>query len=140
MQLLTKGVRHLPRWFTYGATIGILAKIKDEPGGSISTDGSFSKPLTGRDREKLERGTELARQILIEAGARPASILATAVRGAHPGGTAAIGRVVDGNLETRVKRLYVCDASVLPRSMAAPQVLTLVSLARRLARHLLEVN
>jgi choline dehydrogenase-like flavoprotein len=139
MQLFTRGVRHLPRWLKYGATIGILAKIKDEPGGVIDADGSFSKPLTPKDREKLDWGREMATKILIAAGAAKKSILPTAIRGAHPGGTAAIGRVVDENLETSVENLYACDASVLPRSMASPQVLTIVSLARRLARRLRRV-
>jgi choline dehydrogenase-like flavoprotein len=43
---------------------------------------------------------------------------------------------VDPNLETRVKNLFVCDASVLPKPLASPQVLTLVALAKRLAGHL----
>jgi choline dehydrogenase-like flavoprotein len=139
LQLLTRGVKHLPRWMKYGSTIGILAKIKDEPGGTIDADGSFSKPLTRKDREKLDWGREMAANILMAAGAAKTSILPTAIRGAHPGGTAAIGRVVDQNLETAVRNLYACDASVLPRSMASPQVLTIVSLARRLARRLARV-
>ncbi len=136
MQLLTRGARHLPRWLKYGSTIGILAKIKDEPGGTIDADGSFSKPLTARDRDRLAWGGDMAAKILVAAGADRKSILPTAIRGAHPGGTAAIGRVVDRNLETAVKNLYACDASVFPRSLASPQVMTIVCLARRLARRL----
>jgi len=138
LQLITRGVGQLARWLDYASTVGILAKIKDDPGGRIYPDGRFSKPLTTSDRKKLDFGGTIAAKILREAGALPASIAATAVRGAHPGGTAAIGRVVDRNLETAVRGLFVCDASVLPQSLASPQVLTIAALARRLAKHILE--
>ncbi len=136
VQIVTGGLRHLPKLLDYRKTIGILVKIKDTPGGRIYADGSFSKPLTRIDHEKLDKGVDIAEKILLEAGVKPSSMVTTAVRGAHPGGSAGIGRVVDTNLETEIKNLYVCDASVLPKSMASPQVLTLLSLARRLAVHL----
>jgi choline dehydrogenase-like flavoprotein len=136
MQMLIKGVQYLPRCLRYDHTIGILVKIKDSPGGRINGDGTFSKPMTHKDKGKIARGIGLATKILIEAGANPVSIMSTPIRGAHPGGTAAINRVVDRDLETRIRNLYVSDASVLPESMASPQVLTIISLAKRLARHL----
>jgi choline dehydrogenase-like flavoprotein len=37
------------------------------------------------------------------------------------------------DLETAVKGLYVCDASVFPEALARPTVLTIISLAKRLA-------
>jgi choline dehydrogenase-like flavoprotein len=40
------------------------------------------------------------------------------------------------NLETEIGQLYVCDASVFPEALARPTVLTIISLARRLADEL----
>jgi hypothetical protein len=136
LQMLLTGVRYLPRWLKYGHMLGILVKIKDTPGGRIYSNGTFSKPMTREDHNKMARGISLATRVLVEAGAKRSSIMHTRIRGAHPGGTAAIDQVVDRNLETSKKHLYVCDASVLPKSMASPQVLTITSLAKRLARHL----
>ena len=52
-------------------------------------------------------------------------------RGAHPGGTAAIGEVVDNNLKVpSVKGLYVCDASTLPFAPDLPPILTITALAK----------
>jgi choline dehydrogenase-like flavoprotein len=136
LQMLLKGVKYLPRWFDYGRILGILVKIKDTPGGRIHDGGAFSKPMSREDLKKMDRGVFLATQILSEAGVKRSAIMSTGIRGAHPGGTARIGRVVDGNLETTIKNLFVCDASVLPKSLASPQVLTLVALAKRLAGRL----
>ncbi|HIH65110.1 MAG TPA: ferredoxin, partial [Methanothermobacter thermautotrophicus] len=63
----------------------------------------------------------------------------TGPRGAHPGGTASLGEVVDENLETSIEGLFVADASVLPEAPGAPPILTIMALARRLARHIVSV-
>jgi hypothetical protein len=136
LQMLLTSIKYLPRWLEYGHMLGILVKIKDTPGGRIHSNGAFSKPMTREDRNKMDRGISLATQVLVEAGVKRSSIMHTRIRGAHPGGSAAIDQVVDRNLETSKKHLYVCDASVLPKSMASPQVLTITSLAKRLAGHL----
>lgn len=56
--------------------------------------------------------------------------------GAHPGGTAAIGEAVNKNLETKIKGLFVCDASVLPTSPGLPPILAIIALSKRFARKL----
>jgi choline dehydrogenase-like flavoprotein len=114
-----------------------MVKIGDERKGFISLDGRISKPLTERDRQRLNRGAAMSREILIKAGCDPASIMVGPARGAHPGATARIGEVVDENLQTRIKNLYVSDASVLPEALDRPVVLSVISLAKRLSHHLL---
>ncbi|MEN8140846.1 MAG: hypothetical protein ABFR97_06435 [Thermodesulfobacteriota bacterium] len=42
-------------------------------------------------------GSSLAKEIMIKAGAKKSTLTDSVVQGAHPGGTAAIGRVVDSN-------------------------------------------
>ncbi len=42
------------------------------------------------------------------------------------------------DLESEIKNLYVCDASVFPEALARPTVLTIISLAKRLADHLVQ--
>lgn len=116
--------------------LGLMVKIADEPSGRVHPDGSVSKAVTEADARKLERGTAIAREILVEAGVDERTLIQTKPAGAHPGGTAAVGRVVDGDLQTRVPGLFVCDASVLPAAPGAPPIVTLVALAKRLAKTL----
>jgi len=123
-------------WPQYPRTMGIMTKAKDELAGRISIDETFSKQLTHRDQALLDKGGSIARKVLIEAGCDPHTIWTTKARGAHPGGTVRIGDMVGTDLQTEIKGLYVCDASVIPDSLAAPVVLTLVALAKRLADQL----
>jgi choline dehydrogenase-like flavoprotein len=116
--------------------LGLMVKIADEPSGRVHPDGSVSKVVTEADARKLERGAAIAREILVEAGVDERTLIQTKPAGAHPGGTAAVGRVVDGDLQTRVPGLFVCDASVLPAAPGAPPIVTLVALAKRLAKTL----
>jgi choline dehydrogenase-like flavoprotein len=48
-----------------------------------------------------------------------------------------IGEMVDTNLQTEVKNLYVCDASTFPEALDRPTVLTIIGLGKRLSDHLL---
>ena len=117
-------------------TIGLMIKIIDEPNGRVHSDGTVDKSLTDRDKARLQEGIRIATEILIAAGAKPESIIASKPQAPHLGGTAAIGEVVDSNLRTDLNNLYVCDASVLPTSPGLPPILTIVALAKRLAKTL----
>ncbi len=113
--------------------LGLMAKTTDDRVGTVDKTGTIHKPITPDDYKRINRGKQLSSEILTYAGASPQSIFSSPVRGAHVGGTASIGTVVDTNLETQVSRLFVCDASVLPQTPGKPPVLTIVALAKRLA-------
>lgn len=116
--------------------LGIMAKIKDNSRGKVHKDGTLEKTVTPEDLFKLNKGAALSRKILINAGVNPKTILTTKIRGAHPGGSAAIGEVVDKNLKTKIKGLFICDASVLPESPGLPPIVTIIALAKRLSKFL----
>lgn len=116
--------------------VGIMTKIADEPVGRVLPDGRISRPVTERDSTRLLEGSSIAKEILAEAGADARSFVVTRPQGAHPGGTAAIGRIVNPNLRTEVDNLFVCDASVLPNAPGLPPIPTIVALAKRLAKTL----
>lgn len=122
-----------PRW---GNVLGVMIKLKDEVSGGVFPDGRIRKPLTPGDRERLAEAEQACRKILVRAGAEPSSIFSTPLRGTHPSGTVRIGTHVDRDLATPVRGLYVCDASVFPEALDRPTVLTIVALAKRLARRL----
>jgi len=116
--------------------LSIMVKTPDEAKGYIDDDSEVVKINTIQDIRYLAEGTATAGFILEKAGVDPNTIGSTVYRGAHPGGTAAIGKIVDSNLETEIENLYVCDASVLPISPGKPPILTILALAKRLADHL----
>lgn len=119
-----------------GKMLGMMTKITDERAGQVFPDGSVSKPVTAQDQRKLTEGSNRCREIMIKAGVDPSSVVVSKPQGAHPGGTAAIGEVVDSNLETKVEGLFVCDASVLPVAPGLPPMLTIGALAKHLAKAL----
>ncbi|MDQ7786448.1 MAG: GMC oxidoreductase [Thermodesulfovibrionales bacterium] len=78
----------------------------------------------------------MAIEILAKAGVDHRHIKFKGPDGAHPGGTAAIGEVVDHNLETEIKNLFIADASVLAAAPGLPPMLTIMTLFRQLAKRL----
>ncbi len=130
VRLIESGVKAAARSPRH--TIGIMVKTADDPAGVVHPDGTVSKPLTEADRRRADDGAAVATEVLLAAGAKPDSIIVTDPQGGHPGGTAAIGRVVDTDLQTAVEGLYVADASVLPVAPGLPPMVTIGALARRL--------
>jgi choline dehydrogenase-like flavoprotein len=116
--------------------IGIMTKIKDEPVGHVYPDGSISKSVTEQDWARLNEGSSIGKEILVKAGADEKSIVVSRPGGAHPGGAAAIGKVLDKDMQTDVDSLFVCDASALPAAAGMPPILIIVALAKRLAKTL----
>ena len=115
-------------------TLQIMIKAKDDLGGHLTDLGGVRKKLPESDEEKLNRGYERAKRILANAGAK--GIYRTRYLAAHPGGTVKVGDVIDANLETEIRNLYVCDCSVIPEAWGLPPTLTLIGLGKRLAKHL----
>ena len=116
--------------------LSIMVKTPDECKGYIDDNGEVFKENTIHDIRYLAEGVATAGFVLKEAGVDPNTIGSTVYRGAHPGGTAKIGEIVDSNLETEVSNLFVCDASVLPISPGKPPILTILALSKRLADYL----
>jgi choline dehydrogenase-like flavoprotein len=127
-----EGGSYLPGLWKFGRAVGIMTKIKDDLGGAIYGDGSFSKPLTKSDWSKLDKGEEHASRILKAAGCT--DIFSCRPGAAHPCASVRVGDHVDANFETGIKNLFVCDASVFPESMGLPCVWTCTALGLRMAK------
>ena len=130
-----KAIKSHGRW---NHMIGMFTKVADDPVGRVFANGKMSKVLTNDDNRKSREATEMAKEIMIGAGVIPESILVAENIGGHPGGTAAIGEVVDESFNVRgVENLYVCDASLFPRSPGRPPTLMILALGRYFARKLI---
>lgn len=128
------GVRYVGSWRRWRNLLGIMIKLRDTLSGQITPDGRVSKPLTPGDSKRLEAAKQKARRILVKAGADPNTIFASPLRGTHPSATVRLGEMVDTQLQTAIRGLYVCDASVFPEALGRPTVLTIIALAKHLAR------
>lgn len=134
-QVFTLQVLRVWRLFETKKTMRIMIKIRDDLEGHLTDSGGVRKFLTEKDKEKLNKGYEIAKAILENAGAK--GIYKTWYLAAHPGGTVKIGSVLDSDLKVKgFENLYVCDCSVIPEPWGLPPTLTLVCLGKRLAKHL----
>lgn len=119
------------RMLAYRESIGITVMAHDEVGGGLSADGRYHKTLDAAVFDKLARGEQAARAILERAGARDLFKAPMFSSGAL--GTLRVGSDVDTKLETSVRDLYVCDASLIPEEGRVAPTLTVLCLAKYLA-------
>jgi choline dehydrogenase-like flavoprotein len=117
--------------------LSIMVKIPDDNFGKI-VDGKVIKENSIKDVRFIAEGSATAGAILVQSGVDPTTITSTHLRGAHPGGTAAIGDIVDTNLKTEFKGLYVSDASVIPKAPGAPPIIAILAISKRLSKHLIK--
>ncbi len=137
LNLLKKAPRRLGMSLNYRNLVGILVKVKDDLSGQVYPDGNVSKKLNENDHARLNKGIEVGTEILRALGCPSRSIVVGETKGAHPSGTCRIGHIVDNNLETEIKNLYACDASVFPEALDRPTVMTIIGFGKRLSKHIL---
>jgi len=110
-----------------------MVKIKDENTGEVF-ENSVKKEMSMNDTRNLCEGVSKASKYLYDLGVE--NIYSTVPRGSHPGGTCAVGKVVDKNLETEIEGLYVCDASVIPKAPGAPPILGIMAISEKFVENL----
>ncbi|MCJ8337346.1 MAG: GMC family oxidoreductase N-terminal domain-containing protein [Pseudomonadales bacterium] len=135
-QAFAAQVGRFDRLLAHQKTLSVMVKIKDDLGGTIGPKW-INKSLSSDDRARLDTGTAMARDVLQAAGAN--KIFQSHHFAAHPGGGAKIGDLLDENLQTDVRGLYVCDGSVIPEPWGIAPSFTLMCLGHRLGGHLVSV-
>ena len=137
MQLLQdEHLKALPKLRSYRKALGVFAKVSDDGVGKVAPNGGISKTFTEQDRERFEYSRGINTRILVKAGCDPTDIHHSGFVMGHPSGTLRVGQLLNTNLETSVKNLYCCDTSMFPEAPGLPPALTIVVLAKRLARRL----
>ncbi len=132
--MFAAGILRFHKMLSRRNTLQIMVKAKDDLGGKLTDSGGLRKILDNNEKRKLMRGYKRAKEILKNAGAK--SIFRTQYLAAHPGGTVKVGKLVDSNLMTEYKNLYVCDCSVIPEAWGLPPTSTIIGLGKRLAKYL----
>ena len=134
-QFLLAKIREKYPYATEDDIISLMIKVPDNLKGHVYMN-EVVKGIDFDDASLLARGAAIAGNILVEAGADIESLCSTHVRGAHLISSARIGDIVDSNLESSVKNLFVADGSVLPCAPGLPPIYTILALSRRLGQYL----
>jgi choline dehydrogenase-like flavoprotein len=115
--------------------VGVMVKIADSNVGAVSPAG-VEKGLSARDRARMDEGAALCREILLRFGVEDGRTFRGTLNAGHPGGTvpltvADVGTMHPSRLPENV---YVADASLLPSALGNPPILTIVAIAKRVAK------
>ncbi len=116
-------------------TAVMMVKIADTCKGTVTGKG-VEKTLTEEDRKKLAEGAEICRRIFRRTGASDEAMALGTVNAGHPGGTVPLSKNDVGSLHpsTLPGNLYVADASLFPESLGNPPILTIMALAKGVAK------
>lgn len=118
-----------------GNIYSLMIKLADENRGGI-TSGRLQKTLSAADRERLEEAAATCAEMFQRAGVDKGRLFFGTVNAGHPGGmlplTAAQRKTFhDPRLP---ENLYVADASLFPAALGNPPILTIMAMAKRVAK------
>ncbi len=135
---LVEAARKYRRW------IGLLNMSNDDNHAGVSLDDQGNEVFTAafepHELDRIHAAREFSTKVLRAAGAT--EILWSGLATTHMQGSCRMGEdpaasVVDSHCQSHeVKRLYVGDSSLHPRTLSVNPSLTIMALATRLAEHL----
>lgn len=123
---------------------GLLTMVSDENNGTAWVDEAggerYSYAWNEVERERIDRSAKFARDVLLAAGAKrvfQTGVISTHVQGGCRMGSDPHRSVVGAHGESHdVRRLFVADGSVIPRTLSVNPSLTIMSLASRTAEYI----
>jgi len=129
---------------SYRYVTGVLTMVSDENHGTawVDEEGNdrYSYAWSETERERNDRSLRFATEVLLAAGARRVfhtDVLSTHLQGGCRMGSDPLRSVVDAHGQSHdVRRLFVGDSSVIPRTPAVNPSLTIMALATRMADYL----
>jgi choline dehydrogenase-like flavoprotein len=113
----------------------LMIKLADDNQGSLPL-GRVQKKLTAADQLRLEEAVNTCAEMFQRAGIEKSRLFFGTVNAGHPGGmlplTAAQAQTFrDPRLP---ENLFVADASLFPASLGNPPILTIMAMAKRIAK------
>lgn len=117
-----------------GDMVPLMVKLADDDVGRVDRD-RIEKTLTERDREHLADGVEVCAKILERVGAPRATHVLGTLNAGHPGGGLPIGGPPAPLHDARLPgNVWVADATLIPSALGRPPILTIMALAKRVAK------
>jgi hypothetical protein len=118
-----------------GNIYSLMIKLADRNQGGIAR-GRIQKTLSAADRERLQEAVDTCAEMFQRAGVDKSRLFFGSLNAGHPGGmlplTAASAKTLrDPRLPENV---FVADASLFPVALGNPPILTIMALAKRVAK------
>ena len=117
--------------------VSLMIKLADTEQGDVYHN-KMQKELTPLDHQRLQQGVNDCREILMQLGAKQQDIFLGTLNAGHPGGMLPLTSSEAETLHSPLlpDNLYVCDATILPQSLGLPPMLTIMALAKRIAKNI----
>jgi choline dehydrogenase-like flavoprotein len=115
--------------------VSIMIKLADTELGRISGQG-VDKALTDQDHSRLDEGVKICKEILRRFGACDDDMFLGTIIAGHPGGMLPLTEkeISSFHSDRLPENLYVADATLLPKSLGNPPILTIIAMAKRIAK------
>lgn len=123
-------------WKRQGENIlSMMIKMADENVGLCNENG-IKKILTTVDKERLQEAVGICTDILVRCGVNKEEIFLGTVNAGHPGGMLPLTSKEAETLHNAAlpENLYVADATLYPKSLGKPPILTIMAMAKHIAR------
>lgn len=117
-----------------GDIVGVMIKLADENVGSVCGK-TVHKSLTANDKQSLAAGVALCQEMLSHLGIQEEHTFLGTLNAGHPGGMLPLTeREAESFHHDRLPpNLYVADASLFPKSLGNPPILTIIAMAKRVS-------
>jgi choline dehydrogenase-like flavoprotein/uncharacterized protein (DUF3820 family) len=118
-----------------GNILSLMIKLADTPSGTV-TDGRVDKALTSEDTAALSSAVDMCAEILRRVGVEKREMFFGTLNAGHPGGMLPLRSEDAMTLRPRrlPENLFVADATLLPESLGKPPILTIIALAKKVAK------
>ena len=113
----------------------LMIKLADSNTGSISNT-RIGKSLTHKDQDNLKEGVGLCTEIFRRLGIRSDDLFLGTINAGHPGGMLPLTESEARTLHNAQlpENFYVSDASLFPRSLGNPPILTIAAMSKRISK------
>jgi choline dehydrogenase-like flavoprotein len=121
--------------------LSLMIKLADINQGSISTK-KVDKTLTDEDKNHLQRGVDLCTEIFKKMGIKEPDLFLGTLNAGHPGGMFPLTEKEAETFHHSVlpENVYVADATLIPKSLGNPPILTIIALAKRMSKLIRKKN
>jgi len=115
--------------------LSLMIKLADTNMGKVEGN-KIDKTLTAQDHKKLEEAVAVCIKILGRLGVKQEETFLGTINAGHPGGMLPLSAAEAQSMHppSLPDNLYVADASLLPRSLGNPPSLTIMAMAKRIAK------
>jgi choline dehydrogenase-like flavoprotein len=118
-----------------GNIVSLMIKLADTPSGTV-TYGEVDKALTPEDTRALISAVDMCVEILGRMGVKKRDVFFGTLNAGHPGGMLPLTSEDAKTLHPHrlPENLFLTDATLLPEALGKPPILTIMALAKKVAK------